>query len=141
VGQTKFDTEANKPAGFEDLERCGLPGLEDEAWAALHRFMRRPWFRRVWIVQECVVAKHVQKYCGDWTASFDIFIILVVKSIELDLPILGVNHGDHDETAMYEASRGYGCLLALTRLRRKYQLGWQDDLLSLLRQFRATEAT
>lgn len=48
--QTKFDTETDKPAGFEDLERFGLPGLEDEAWAALHRFVRRPWFRRVWIV-------------------------------------------------------------------------------------------
>lgn len=141
LGQTKFDAEADRPAGFKDLERCGLPGLEDEAWAALHRFMRRPWFRRVWIVQECVVAKHVQMYCGDWTAPFDIFMILVVKSIELNLPILRVNHGNLDETGRYEASRGYSCLLALTRLRRKYQLGWQEDLLSLLKQCRATEAT
>ena len=34
------------------LEYLGLPGFEDPMWLALARFLSRPWFMRIWCVQE-----------------------------------------------------------------------------------------
>ncbi|PHH61451.1 hypothetical protein CDD81_359 [Ophiocordyceps australis] len=42
-----------------------LPKPNDPCWAALRSFWRRPWFRRVWIIQEFVYAADVNMFCGD----------------------------------------------------------------------------
>ncbi|KAG8411593.1 hypothetical protein J3458_015654 [Metarhizium acridum] len=42
-----------------------LPPVEDKSWPALRAFFRRPWFRRVWIIQEFVYATDVCVICGD----------------------------------------------------------------------------
>ncbi|KAF2109915.1 heterokaryon incompatibility protein-domain-containing protein [Lophiotrema nucula] len=47
------------------LERLGLPGFRDPAWGSLMRFLARPYFRRVWVLQELVMArKPVLVACG-----------------------------------------------------------------------------
>ncbi|TWU76240.1 hypothetical protein ED733_004747 [Metarhizium rileyi] len=47
-----------------------FPSVNDKKWAALRAFFRRPWFRRVWIIQEFVYATDVCVICGnveiDW---------------------------------------------------------------------------
>jgi hypothetical protein len=42
----------------------GLPDIEHPTWPDIVRFMRRPWFTRVWIMQEFILAKHVQVVVG-----------------------------------------------------------------------------
>lgn len=42
-----------------------LPPANDRRWPALRAFFRRPWFRRVWIIQEFVYATDVCVTCGD----------------------------------------------------------------------------
>ncbi|UNI23091.1 hypothetical protein JDV02_008930 [Purpureocillium takamizusanense] len=42
-----------------------LPPVGDPRWPALRAFLRRPWFRRVWIIQEFVYATDVAVTCGD----------------------------------------------------------------------------
>lgn len=42
-----------------------LPPPEDKRWPALRAFFRRPWFRRVWVIQEFVYATDVRVLCGD----------------------------------------------------------------------------
>ncbi|KAK4094352.1 hypothetical protein Purlil1_957 [Purpureocillium lilacinum] len=42
-----------------------LPPVGDPRWTALRAFLRRPWFRRVWIIQEFVYATDVAVTCGD----------------------------------------------------------------------------
>lgn len=42
-----------------------LPPVNDKRWPALRAFFRRPWFRRVWIIQEFVYATAVCVTCGD----------------------------------------------------------------------------
>ena len=49
-------------AGFAKL---GLPGIKDPAWGSLVRFLARPYFRRVWVLQELVMArKPIEVACG-----------------------------------------------------------------------------
>jgi hypothetical protein len=59
-----FDELEPPEAGFE------LPALDDERWQKLKHFFSRPWFTRLWIVQEFVLAKDVLFHCGphiiDW---------------------------------------------------------------------------
>lgn len=45
------------------MER-NLPPVDDRAWASVWALLMRPWFSRVWIVQEFVVAQDVYIFCG-----------------------------------------------------------------------------
>lgn len=42
-------------------------------WAALHKFMQRPWFTRRWIVQEISLARQAKLYCGSLWVSWSDF--------------------------------------------------------------------
>lgn len=47
-----------------------LPPPADRRWPALRAFLRRPWFRRAWVIQEFVYATDIVVSCGahevDW---------------------------------------------------------------------------
>ena len=47
-----------------------LPPLESTHWSALARFLARPWFRRVWVIQEAAVSDSATVYCGDNEIEF-----------------------------------------------------------------------
>ena len=49
------------------------PSVEDDAatWEDIALFFERPWFSRVWIVQEVALASKVLVYCGGWKLSWD----------------------------------------------------------------------
>jgi Heterokaryon incompatibility protein (HET) len=40
--------------------------MDEETFAALQAFFRRPWFTRVWIIQEAVLARNSRFLCGNW---------------------------------------------------------------------------
>ncbi|KAK2592082.1 hypothetical protein QQS21_010218 [Conoideocrella luteorostrata] len=42
-----------------------LPLASDRRWEALRAFFRRPWFHRVWVIQEFVYAADDHVLCGD----------------------------------------------------------------------------
>ena len=41
----------------QDLVRMGLPPTTDELWQSICKIFFQPWLRRVWTVQELVLAK------------------------------------------------------------------------------------
>lgn len=51
----------------ETLEDYGLPPAGHRPWKSFRAFLQRPWFTRVWIIQEAVAAKNLLFLCGDWT--------------------------------------------------------------------------
>ncbi|EXJ91352.1 hypothetical protein A1O1_04464 [Capronia coronata CBS 617.96] len=50
---------------FQFLSGFQLPGVRDAFWRALVCFMQRPWFSRVWIIQEYALAKRATFLIGD----------------------------------------------------------------------------
>ena len=48
--------QASTLIAYQNLEERGVPEPEDAVWNALRNILGRPWFRRVWIVQEAVLA-------------------------------------------------------------------------------------
>jgi hypothetical protein len=49
------------------------PSIEDDAatWEDIALFFERPWFSRVWVVQEVALASRVLVYCGGWRVVWD----------------------------------------------------------------------
>ncbi len=51
------------------LEHYGLPHINDPAWASCQRFFASPYFQRLWILQEFVLAKRLMFLYGDLMIS------------------------------------------------------------------------
>ncbi|KAH8744940.1 heterokaryon incompatibility protein-domain-containing protein, partial [Hyaloscypha sp. PMI_1271] len=47
-----------------------------EKWQALEAVLRRPWFRRVWVVQEFVVSKEAIMTCGAWSVNAETMLLV-----------------------------------------------------------------
>lgn len=48
----------------KDRTRLGIPPSHDPSYTALDALFERPYFRRVWIVQEIAMAREIQVLCG-----------------------------------------------------------------------------
>lgn len=53
-----------KHSGGKALESCKLPALNDPSWGSILELVQRPWFSRVWIIQEVVVPRNAILRCG-----------------------------------------------------------------------------
>lgn len=63
----------------KDFQSHGLPDVEDKNWEAIRAILRRPWFRRVWIIQELLLGRDVTISCGDSAMPWKIFSEAIVK--------------------------------------------------------------
>jgi len=77
------------PRSGSSYESLGLPHVNSPIWEAFRKFLSRPWFRRVWIIQEAVVSKNAEVTCGKWKMSWTLFINSFLRAMRSDLPILG----------------------------------------------------
>lgn len=59
-GQTKSEDDQRLQTrgsiGLDQLKTHGLPGPKDTGWQELRNLLSRPWFSRIWTVQEAAVA-------------------------------------------------------------------------------------
>lgn len=57
------------------MASCEIPSKlsYNRHYRALHFFTRRPWFLRVWVIQELALAREVTILCGEWSVSWDAF--------------------------------------------------------------------
>ena len=53
-----------KHSGGKASESCKLPALTDPSWGSLLELVQRPWFSRVWIIQEVVASRNAILRCG-----------------------------------------------------------------------------
>jgi hypothetical protein len=61
----------------------GLPNCPSRPWLALGHLLRRPWFQRVWTVQECVLAREAVIYCGEKEMPWKMIeALLISRSME-----------------------------------------------------------
>ena len=59
----------------EDSSDSRLNNYRDrEYWEALYSFLKRPWFFRVWVIQELAVSRNPRLVCGQWECSFRVFV-------------------------------------------------------------------
>ncbi|KAK1671000.1 heterokaryon incompatibility protein-domain-containing protein [Colletotrichum godetiae] len=56
----------------EDFERLCLPPPNSEIWEALWDFLARPWFSRLWIIQEVILSHDPWVVCGNDMTTWDV---------------------------------------------------------------------
>ena len=44
-----------------------------KTWTSIHKFIRRPWFKRLWVWQEVILAKTAEMRCGHETLDWNSF--------------------------------------------------------------------
>jgi hypothetical protein len=114
-----------------------LPSAENSVWNAISRFLSRDWFRRVWIVQELVLAPKIILLCGDQKLEWDdIYTVAAFCSVEAE---------KSNAALMNSISRAAAPVLSLGKLRNAYQSKGnttaQQGLLTLFKDFGHTQST
>lgn len=69
----------------EDFERMFLPAPGSPKWSELDKFLARPWFQRVWIIQEIVFSRNIHFLCGPNYISWQDISLFAICMIQHDL--------------------------------------------------------
>jgi hypothetical protein len=142
------DAEANYITYFKTLintlDLIGIADLDDNDWAALESLLTRPYWKRIWIVQEITNAQSVKIHCGSNSLSWQ-----TIDCIELN------NKTFQDPSLPLQTARRYASLFAKGPIRRIMNQrkwtrhwirsqGWEQNstsFLNLLERFRDFNCT
>ncbi|KAL0780169.1 hypothetical protein CaCOL14_004653 [Colletotrichum acutatum] len=61
-----------KTIGPDEFEGLNLPLKDSEVWGALWDFLSRPWFTRLWIIQEVILSFDSWVVCGNHMTTWDV---------------------------------------------------------------------
>ncbi|EXJ66070.1 uncharacterized protein A1O5_10684 [Cladophialophora psammophila CBS 110553] len=128
-----FDAEEE---GSQSLGSDEIPPVEDSSWVAISKLFRRKWFRRVWIVQEVILASQLTLVCGDdripWRQFYEAAKYCDDQASDSQLSVVFPKNGH--QTA----------IVSLGEFKTSYEEGGPEarqDLHTLLRVFKLTEST
>ena len=76
---------APKIQSLPDRPGCGHPSA---SWIALAHLLERPWFQRMWIIQEVILAADVSILCGDKMLTWDRLSNLITRLSGRGLDVL-----------------------------------------------------
>lgn len=124
---------------MEDFDRLALPFPGSPAWHDVGKLLDRPWFQRLWIIQEAVLSHDVRFICGRVYIPWKDLSLFAICMIDNDLGGL-IALGNSAEHEVYESG--------LTRIRmidRMIDYEWthprQSALLGALVDGRGSRAT
>ncbi|KIW89714.1 uncharacterized protein Z519_09870 [Cladophialophora bantiana CBS 173.52] len=116
--------------------RDEIPPVEDSSWVAISKLFRRKWFRRVWIVQEVILASQLTLVCGDdripWRQFYDAAKYCDDQASKSQLSVVFPKNGH------------LTAIVSLGEFKTSYEEGGPEarqDLHTLLRVFKLTEST
>jgi hypothetical protein len=102
-----------------------LPPLSSPSWKALDALFRRPWFQRVWVIQEAVLSKRMELLCGSWSIDFED----LQRVVRIDM----AQRNNEEDKALYElTSTGRNSFFRMSNIRRRYNEGDRNSLLGLV---------
>ena len=125
--QAYSPVEAKRIVEAQDLGGLALPRHSNSAWKALDSLFWRPWFSRVWVIQEVTVARGASVLCGPSHCQWS-HLITTARYIE-----------DHSLTAITRVDPQRAIKFA--DLSQRFREGPPHSLLDLLSQARDTYST
>lgn len=129
------------PAEYFDTD-----GVHPE-WTAMCELLYRPWFRRVWIIQEILHARHALFVCGEDFLEADTFLTIINSMIKAaELPKIMSFHARKLELANGTKTTAIQQLKFMVQARNRFvgplaSLDFRGNLLDYLSQTRWAEAT
>ncbi len=115
---SQFGGMAEFPSHSE-YESLGLPDVHDPLWETYRAFLRRPWFRRKWILQAVVLARDLLFVCGPWACTGMLMVASWYISIMARLPLAVDESGTDMGQGLPE-----GCAITQIQLMLDLGLGW-----------------
>ncbi|KAK4968187.1 hypothetical protein LTR66_011828 [Elasticomyces elasticus] len=80
----RYVTNGRHPP-LEDFERLSIPTPGSALWQDLNLPLGRPWFRRVWVIQEVALSDNVYVRCGHRSLSWHVLSIFALIMKEHNL--------------------------------------------------------
>lgn len=77
------DWPRNLPTCPKSWNKRGMPPPTDPIWSKTSEFFRNDWFRRVWIIQEVVIARNMKLICGKYTIDWE-YVYSATQKIDQD---------------------------------------------------------
>jgi hypothetical protein len=118
------------------LFSAGLPDMMNPIWTSFAHMLARPWFNRIWIYQEAVLAEDLQLVCGAQTVSFETMYKFVDALVNAALTRLIIEKGPSGL-----AARGVHAIVSINAGREVDILQEPFDPLQLFDMGREAEAT
>jgi hypothetical protein len=69
----ELDTNISPAVGSRVYRKYDIPDRYDPAWESLRDFLHRPWYTRIWIVQESLQNNKMLMMCGKTCMPWEIF--------------------------------------------------------------------
>jgi hypothetical protein len=118
----------------------GLPPVEDPLWLAFLKLSFRPWFTRLWVVQEVALARSAVFVCGEYEAELDEVMTFANHLGGIHFPILNDMVCTHN-IRVPNTDHALASLPTMQAFRQALRNGQNITLLSLLMIARAKHAT
>ena len=97
-----------KSPDVEDFKRLFLPASDSPKWLDLGKLMSRPWFQRIWIIQEVLLSHQIIVMCGAKCISWDDLGLFTICMIDNDFERYLYGPGPRGENENSES----GCVRA-----------------------------
>ena len=136
LGRPNFEFNDASLTQFLDLHALGLPDMHDPAWDAAVKILSRPWFSRVWIVQELLVARRSICLCGKVEVNPTLIIEFATNVAKFSTSINTISLRAFATFCSLERSRGNARTLFLLGEYENRRL-W--ELLVSTREFEASD--
>ncbi|KAI9166321.1 hypothetical protein HJFPF1_02420 [Paramyrothecium foliicola] len=114
----------------------GLPTPDPRVWGSLMHFFSRPWFSRVWVIQEVYFAPKVLFFCTKLVGTFSAlfftadWLLANVQKIKWATDPVSLSH--------YQSAL-FSNLLSMKNDDKSLQEQWLQDLLRSCKEFEATD--
>jgi len=123
--------ESGRASQVEDLAEQDSFLLMDRAKRAFEILLRRPWFTRVWVIQEVALAAAPDVLCGSWVIPFREIANRIKRGADTDID----QHQKDIELAKVPSIGGRQCLL-MDKLHRQFNSEKEGDLTDDRRPFK-----
>ena len=90
-------------------------------WEALARIFDRPWFRRVWVIQETVMAARALVYCGNFIVAWDDLARACRCQIRLQVLRRGHNALESIDNTRWQRIKDYNDIYDLLFMSYRFQ--------------------
>jgi hypothetical protein len=128
-----YKQTASRVQSNEEFTNLGLPLPNDFKWTAWVKLMAHPWFRRVWIIQEYVMARRGTMIIGSKQLPLQAFAEHISQAFQLGLTEghrergIGYNDAEHNN-----AKVAFRHVINLSDWRHLYHSGSPQSLDSVL---------
>ncbi|KAL8821404.1 MAG: hypothetical protein Q9223_000553 [Gallowayella weberi] len=137
TGLTNIMTPLPIDAGDREAVQRRLAPADHPVWTAIVKLYNRSWFRRLWILQEVILAKGIFVLCGNRVLPWSTIVDFAGHANSVVYAAVLLQHGQKTDIA----TNGFLSCSLVENLRKRGPISNTTDFTNLLDETRGREAT